>query len=176
VPIDPVSEADDFQTDFTRRFIDDPEAQAAIASSHKLSQLEMSDFDAILHPGGQGPFWDIVSDSDSIRLIEAAWAQKKVVAAICHGVCALLDAKNDNGDLIVSGSNVTGFSNAEEKEYGTDVVVPFLLQTELEKRGANYTQAANWTAYTRQDGRLITGQNPASSEQVAQLLLNELRN
>lgn len=175
VPIDPVSQSDDFQTYFTRRFKDDAEAQSAIAATKKLSDVEMSDFDAILHPGGQGPFWDIVSDPDSIHLVEAAWAQDKVVAALCHGVSALLDAKDENGEPIVRGRNVTGFSDAEEKEYGTDVVVPFLLQTELEKRGANYAQGANWAAFTQQDGRLITGQNPASSEQVARLMLAELQ-
>ena len=173
-PIDPVSELDNFQTDATRRFKADTEAMAQLGSTHKLSEMEAANFDAILYPGGQGPLWDLVSDPEAIRLTESFWASEKLVATICHASAVLVNPKDSNGTHIVKGRSVTGFSNAEETEYGTNDIVPLLLEDELKSRGGNYTKGPNWTPFTCQDGRLITGQNPASSEAVAKLLLAAL--
>jgi putative intracellular protease/amidase len=173
-PVDPVSEEEGFQTDATRRFSDDSEAMAQLAATRKLSDLDAADFDATFYARGHGPLWDLVSDADSIRLIEAFWASDKPVAAVCHAPAVLLNAKDANGAYIVQGKEVAGFSNSEEAEYGTTDVVPLLLEDELTDRGGKYAQADNWMPFTRHDGLLITGQNPASSKPVAKLLLSEL--
>jgi len=173
-PIDPVSELEDFQTEATRRFTADADAMAQLGSTHKLSEMEAANFDAILYPGGQGPLWDLVSDPEAIRLTEAFWASDKLVVTICHASAVLVNPKDSKGTHIVKGRKVTGFSNAEETEYGTNEVVPLLLEDELKARGGDYTKGPNWQPFTCQDGRLITGQNPASSEAVAKLLLAAL--
>jgi len=173
-PIDPTSELEDFQTDATRRFKADPEAVAQLATTRKLSDLDAANFDAAFYPGGHGPLWDLVSDADSIRLIEALWANNKPVAAVCHAPAALLNAKDPTGAYILQGKEVAGFSNSEEAEFGTTEVVPLLLEDELKDRGGEYAQNENWAPFVRQDDLLITGQNPASSEPAAKLLLSAL--
>jgi len=173
-PIDPVSELPDFQTDATHRFKDDSEAKELISSTHKLSQVKESDYDAVFCPGGQGPLYDLVTNDESIRLIESFWAKDKAVAALCHGLGSILNVKDSQGEFIVKGKNVTGFSNAEETEYGTNELVPYLVEDEMKARGGNYSKNDNWTSLAQQDGLLITGQNPASSEAVAKLLLKKL--
>lgn len=173
-PIDPVSEQENFQSDATRRFKADRDAMAQLAATHKISEMDPADFDAVFYVGGQGPLWDLVSDADSIGLIEAFWASAKPVTTVCHASAVLVNAKDPNGAYIVQGREVTGFSNAEETEYGTNELVPLLLEDELKARGGKYTKGPNWAPFTRQDGLLITGQNPASSEATAKLLLSAL--
>ena len=173
-PIDPVGEQEDFQTDATRRFKGDPEAMAQLAATEKLSGVDAADFDAIFCVGGQGPLWDLVSDADSIRLIESFWGSEKPVAAVCHAPAVLVNAKDASGDYIVQGKEVAGFSNSEEAEFGTTDVVPLLVEDALKDRGGHYAQNENWAPFARQDGRLITGQNPASSEPATKLLLSAL--
>ena len=173
-PIDPVSELPDFQTDSTHRFKDDSEAMALIANAHKLSEVKESDYDAVFCPGGQGPLYDLVTNKESTHLIEAFWAKDKAVSALCHGLGSILNVKDSHGEFIVKGRNVTGFSNAEETEYGTNELVPYLVEDELKSRGGKYSKNDNWTPLVLQDGLLITGQNPASSAAVAELLLKKL--
>jgi putative intracellular protease/amidase len=173
-PIDPVSELPDFQTDATHRYKDDPELQRLIASTLKLSQVTESEFDAVFCPGGQGPLYDLVTNEDSIRLIESFWAKDKVVAALCHGLGSILNVKDSHGEFIVKGRQVTGFSNAEETEYGTNELVPYLVEDEMKARDGKYSKSDNWTQHVVADGLLITGQNPASSEAVAKLLFEKI--
>ncbi|MDX5378936.1 MAG: type 1 glutamine amidotransferase domain-containing protein [Halomonas sp.] len=173
-PLDPKSDAEDSQTEATRRFQQDSHAQQALANTHKLSEVSADDFDAVFYPGGHGPLWDLVEDKDSIRLIEAFWAQQKPVAAVCHAPIVLLHARDEEGNPIIRGRQVTGFTNEEEEAVGLTQVVPHLVENALKEGGAHYSKADVFASYTRQDGRLITGQNPPSSEPTAKLLLEAL--
>ena len=173
-PIDPKSELADFQTEATKRFDADPEAQQQLANTAVLTSVEQADYDAVFYPGGHGPLWDLTENSDSIALIEAFLNADKAVATVCHATAALLNARNSADEFIVKGKVVTGFSNSEEDAVQLTDIVPFLLEDELLKRGAEYQKVADWHAFAVQDGLIISGQNPASSELVAQKLLNHL--
>ncbi|GKW50685.1 type 1 glutamine amidotransferase domain-containing protein [Halomonas sp. NCCP-2165] len=173
-PLDPKSDAEESQTEATRRFQQDETAKQQLASTHRLSEVNADDFDAVFYPGGHGPLWDLVDDADSIRLIEAFWAQQKPVAAVCHAPIVLIHARDADGRPIIQGRQVTGFTNGEEAAVGLTEVVPHLVEDALIAGGSRYSKADDFVPYTRRDGQLITGQNPPSSEPVAKLLLEAL--
>jgi putative intracellular protease/amidase len=174
-PLDPKSDAADAQSKDTRRFKDDRQAQAVLASTGKLSEVNAGEFDAVFYPGGHGPLWDLAEDRDSIGLIEAMFAAGKPVAAVCHAPAALRHVKAPDGVPLVRGKDVTGFSNSEEAAAGLSDVVPFLLEDMLTQSGGRYSRVADWQPHVVRDGLLVTGQNPASSEPVAKALLDLLR-
>lgn len=174
-PIDPKSAEPDAQTDATRRFNDDKDLQALLAQTKKLTEVKADYFDAVFFPGGHGPLWDLSTDPNSIRLIETFWKSKKPVAAVCHAPAVLLNAKDENGEPLVKGKRVTGFTNTEEEAVQLTEVVPFLLEDELKNNGGQYSSKEDWAPYVVNDGLLITGQNPASSEAAAHLLLQLLK-
>ncbi|GGC79557.1 type 1 glutamine amidotransferase domain-containing protein [Vreelandella lutescens] len=170
-PLDPKSDAEDSQTDETRRFQKDEAAKAALANTHLLSEMKADDFDAVFYPGGHGPLWDLVDDQDSIKLIETFIAQGKPVASVCHAPIVLVNAKDSNGEPLVKGRQVTGFTNGEEDAVGLTDVVPHLVEDALQKCGGIYSKADIFTPYVREDGQLITGQNPPSSAPTAEALM-----
>lgn len=174
-PIDPTSDAPDAATDATKRFDKDAEAKEKIANTKILSEINADDFDAVFYPGGHGPLWDLVDDATSIALIEKFNNQKKTIAFVCHAPIALRSVKDANGELLIKGKKVTGFSNAEEQAVGLTDVVPVLLENMFIESGAIYSRAAEWEPYVIQDANLITGQNPASSGLVAEKLLESLK-
>ena len=174
-PLDPKSDEADFQTEATRRFRDDPDAQAELANTHKLVDLSDDDYDAVFYPGGHGPLWDLAEDRHSIALIESMHAAGKPVAAVCHAPAVLKHTKAADGSQLVAGKSLTGFSNSEEAAVQLTDVVPFLLEDELIARGASYSSADDWQPYAVTDGNLITGQNPASSGLVAKAVLERLK-
>jgi len=173
-PVDPKSEAPDAQTAATKRFYADLDAIDKVAYTIKLSEVNKDDYDAVFYPGGHGPLWDLANDTNSIALIEGFYNTQKPIAFVCHAPAALIKVKAENGQPLVKGKKMTGFSDTEEEAVGLTKVVPFLLEDELKKLGAHYSKGADWGSYTEQDGLLITGQNPASSEAVAKLLLQTL--
>jgi putative intracellular protease/amidase len=173
-PLDPKSTEKDFQTAATERFNADHEVQAALAHTVKLAEISPADYDALFYPGGHGPLWDLAEDSNSLTIIESMSVHGKPVAAVCHGPCVLRHAKAPDGSPLVSGREVTGFSNSEEAAVGLTAVVPFLVEDELRKNGGTYSKGADWQSYSVSDGNLITGQNPASSEAVAQAVVAQL--
>lgn len=170
-PIDPKSDAPDAQTDATRRFRADTAATAALGTTHKLTDVDVAEFDGVFYPGGHGPLWDLVSDAQSIAIIEGALAADKAVGLVCHAPAALKNVRTPDGTSIVKGRKVTGFTNGEEATVGLTDVVPFLLEDMLAANGGVYTKGPDFDPYTVQDGMLITGQNPASSAEAAQRLL-----
>ena len=174
-PLDPKSDEPASQTDATRRFKRDQEAQAQLASTERLDSVRSSDFDAVFYPGGHGPLWDLAQDSASIRLIEQFYAAGKPVSAVCHGPAAFKDAKAPDGSPLVRGKNVTGFSDAEEAAVKLTDVVPFSVEQMLKNNGGNYKSAPAFEPFALADGTLITGQNPASSEKTAEALLGALK-
>ena len=173
-PVDPKSEAADAQTPATKRFYADNELIDKVATTLKLSNVQAADFDGVFYPGGHGPLWDLANDTNSIALIADFYQHNKPVAFVCHAPAALVKVMLQNGEPLVKGKNVTGFSNTEEAAVKLTDVVPFLLEDEFKKLGAHYSKTNDWCVYTQQDGLLITGQNPASSEAVAKLLLTAL--
>lgn len=173
-PVDPQSEAADAQTDATKRFYKDNEVIDKVAFSLKLSEVDPADYDAVFYPGGHGPLWDLSNDATSIKLIEDFYNTQKPIAFVCHAPAALVKVKAENGEPLVKGKKLTGFADTEEEAVGLTKVVPFLLEDELKKLGAHYSKGADWSSYTQHDGLLITGQNPASSAAVAELLLKTL--
>jgi putative intracellular protease/amidase len=173
-PQDPKSDAPDHQTAATIRFKADPESQALLANTWKISDISAEGYDAVFYPGGHGPLWDLVEDRTSIALIETMHAAGKPVAAVCHAPAVLINAYNPDGTPLVNGKSVTGFSNSEEAAVELTEIVPFLLEDALKDRGANYSKAADWQPYALTDGNLVTGQNPASSELAAKAVLKML--
>ena len=173
-PLDPKSHEPDFQTDDTRKFDDDKAAQNELAHTAKLAEMKAEDFDAVFYPGGHGPLWDLHNDNDSIALIEGFIAAGKPVAAVCHAPAVLLNAKDQNGDSLVKGKEVTGFSNSEEAAVELTDVVPYLLEDQLRARGGEYRKVEDWNSLAIVDGLIITGQNPASSAAVAEALIKAL--
>ncbi len=173
-PIDPKSDDPTAQTDATRRFKDDQDAHAALASTYKLQDVAANHFDAVFYPGGHGPLWDLAEDTASIALIEATLAAGKPVVAVCHAPAVLRHPKGTDGKSVVHDKSVTGFTNTEEEAAGLTRVVPFLVEDMLKEKGGNYSKAGDWQPYVVSDGLLITGQNPASSEPAAQALLKML--
>ena len=173
-PLDPKSDEPDAQTDATRRFRSDRDAQAQLAASQRLDSLRSSDFDAVFYPGGHGPLWDLAEDPQSKALIEQTLADDRPVALVCHAPAVLKNVTAQDGKPIVAGKTVTGFTDEEEAAVGLTDVVPFLLEDELKKLGANFSKSDPFKPHVVRDGLLITGQNPASSEPAAETLLEVL--
>jgi putative intracellular protease/amidase len=173
-PLDPKSNEPDFQTDLTRRFETDAAAKAQLASTLRLDSVEAADFDTVFYPGGHGPMWDLAEDPTSIKLIESFLAAGKPVALVCHAPGALRHAKTPDGQPLVEGKNVTGFTNTEEEAVGLTQVVPFLVEDELKAKGGRFSKTGDWGVHVVADGLLITGQNPASSGPAAEKLLGLL--
>ncbi|MBC7423866.1 MAG: type 1 glutamine amidotransferase domain-containing protein [Ferruginibacter sp.] len=173
-PIDPKSDVPAASTPATERFKKDIETQQKLAHTIMLSVIKETDYDAIFYPGGHGPLWDLSSDTDSIHLIESFYRNNKPVAAVCHAPAVFRYTKNTLGKPLVDGKKVTGFTNEEEDAVQLTSIVPFLVEDMLKQNGGEYSKVANWQPYAVQDGLLITGQNPASSELVAEKLLQLL--
>jgi putative intracellular protease/amidase len=174
-PLDPKSSEADAQTEATHRFNADQQAQAVLANTVKLADIETDNFDAVFYPGGHGPLWDLTTDQNSISLIEKFIAAAKPVAAVCHAPAVLVHVRDAQGNSLVQGKRVTGFSNSEEAAVGLSDIVPFLLEDKLVQLGANYEKTEDWHPLAVTDGQLITGQNPGSSEAVADALLTLLK-
>jgi putative intracellular protease/amidase len=173
-PLDPKSDLPENQTEYTKRFLADASAQSELANTTTLAEISANDFDAVFFPGGHGPMWDMPDNRVSIALIEDFVKNGKPVAAVCHAPVALINAHDKNGDFLVKGKKVTGFSNDEEETVGLTKIVPFLLEDALKARGGIFSKGPDWKSYIQVDDKLITGQNPASSEAVAEALLKML--
>jgi len=174
-PIDPKSNEPDFQTPATIRFNKDLETQEVLSKTIKLETVNQVDYDAIFYPGGHGPLWDLAEDKNSIALIEGFYKNNKPVAAVCHAPAVFKNTKNTDGTFLVNGKKVTGFTNGEEDAVQLTSIVPFLVEDMLKNNGGIYSKKADWNPHAVEDELLITGQNPASSELVAKLLLDKLK-
>ncbi|ALZ97346.1 type 1 glutamine amidotransferase domain-containing protein [Leclercia adecarboxylata] len=174
-PLDPKSDSADFQTELTQRFKADPAAQRELANTLKLDSVRQDDFDTVFYPGGHGPLWDLAESQTSIALIEAFNRAGKPIGFVCHAPGVLRHVKAASGEPLVKGRQVTGFTNGEEADVELTDIVPFLVEDELIALGANYQKGPNWGSFIVEDGTLITGQNPGSSEAVAKALVAALR-
>jgi putative intracellular protease/amidase len=170
-PLDPKSDLPEFQTEMTHRFGKDAAAQVELANTLRLSEVRAEDFDLVFYPGGHGPLWDLAEDAASIALIENFERAGKPVGLVCHAPGALRNVRAANGEPLVKGRKVTGFSNSEEAAVELTDVVPFLIEDEFKRQGGLYEKGPDWSSHVVIDGRLVTGQNPASSEAVAHALI-----
>lgn len=173
-PIDPKSNQTAYQTESTKRYFADKEAQFALSKTLKLSSVKQNDFVAVFYPGGHGPLWDLATDKNSIKLIESFYNNNKPIAFVCHAPAALKNVKDINGKPLVAGKKVTGFTNTEEAAVQLTKIVPFLLEDMLKEQGAIYEKGNDWSSFSVTDGLLITGQNPQSSKSVSEKLLIEI--
>ena len=169
-PLDPKSDLPENQTPAVTRFKKDKMAQQALANTATLSSMNSEDFDTVFYPGGHGPMWDLAEDPVSIALLESFYNSGKPIALVCHSPGVLRHVKY-KGEPLVKGKHVTGFTDGEEEEVQLTKVVPFLVEDELLRLGAIFEKKANWQPFAITDGRLVTGQNPASSTSAAQALL-----
>jgi putative intracellular protease/amidase len=169
-PVDPKSDLPETQTPAMARFKQDQAAQQALSQTVRLADMRAENFDTVFYVGGHGPMWDLAESTDSIALIESFYNSGKPVALVCHSP-GVLHRVTYKGAPIVKGKRVTGFANSEEEEVHLTNVVPFLVEDELKRLGGIFEKAPNWQPFSIVDGRLITGQNPASSTVAAQALL-----
>lgn len=169
-PVDPKSDIPENQTDAMARFKKDETAIAALANTIKLENVKSEDFDTIFYVGGHGPMWDLAESPVSIALLESFYNSGKPIALVCHSPGVLRHVKYQ-GEPLVKGKRVTGFTNGEEEAVQLTHVVPFLVEDELLRLGAIFEKEADWKPFSIVDGRLITGQNPASSTSAAQKLI-----
>jgi putative intracellular protease/amidase len=174
-PIDPKSNEPGFQTDATQRYFSDTLAQNLLSNTLQLSSVSHKNFDAIFYPGGHGPMWDLANDTNSMALIKSFYTHNKPIAFVCHGPAALVNIKLNNGKYLIEGKTLTSFCNTEEAAVQLTNIVHFSLEDKLKSRGAIYKKGDDWTSYVLEDGLLLTGQNPQSSNEVAQKLFNKIK-
>src|ERR1700722_14932369 len=172
-PLDPKSDTPENQTPAMARFKKDATAQKALANTVKLADMKSEDFDTVFYPGGHGPMWDLAESAVSIALLESFYSSGKPIALVCHSPGVLRHVMYQ-GEPLVKGKRVTGFTNEEEEEMHLTHVVPFLVEDELKRLGAKFEKVPNWQPFSIVDGRLLTGQNPASSTLAAQNLIELL--
>jgi putative intracellular protease/amidase len=172
-PLDPKSDLPENQTEAQIRFKKDAAAQKALSQTAKLADMKSEDFDTVFYVGGHGPMWDLAESKDSIALLESFYNSGKTICLVCHSPGVLRHATYQGAPL-VKGKHVTGFTNGEEADVQLTHVVPFLVEDELMRLGAIFEKKANWQPFSVVDGRLITGQNPASSTTTAKTLLQTL--
>ena len=173
-PLDPASNAPDFQTDDTRRFEADRTAKEQLANTVRLDSIRQEDFDTVFYPGGHGPLWDLTNDTSSIKLIESFLAAGKPVALVCHAPGVLQHVKTIEGRPLVEGKRVAGFTNTEEAAVGLTDVVPYLVEDVLRAQGGLFEKTDDWGVLVVTDGLLTTGQNPSSSAAAAEALIAAL--
>jgi putative intracellular protease/amidase len=172
-PVDPKSDVPENQTPAQTRFKQDPAAQKALSQTAELADMKSEDYDTVFYVGGHGPMWDLAESAVSIALLESFYNSGKTIALVCHSP-GVLHRVTYKGEPLVKGKRVTGFTNGEEEAVKLTHVVPFLVEDELTRLGARFEKVANWEPFSVVDGRLITGQNPASSTVAAQALLKTL--
>jgi putative intracellular protease/amidase len=174
-PLDPTSQEPAFQTDATRRFVADPDAERALAGTLRLSAIRPEVYDAVFYSGGLGPVFDLSEDRTSIGLIETMHRAGKPIAAVCHGSAVFRNVRDPRGLALVMGRAVTGFSNSEELAANGPDMVPYFIEDELRRLGGHYSSAPDGQPHIVADGKLITGQNPASAEGAARKVLEMIR-
>lgn len=174
IPIDNASLQGDFYVEASKKFINDEHAMERLVNSTPLSDIDFHTVDAIYLAGGHGTCVDFVTSTELKKAIELLYATDKVVAADCHGPIALALCNKPDGTPLVAGKTVTGFADTEEDAVQLTALVPFLVETRFKELGANYEKADDWHPKVCVDGKLVTGQNPQSSDlcakEVAKLL------
>lgn len=162
----------DLSDEMNRSFLEKHEAQ--IENTIPATAIKAQNYDAIFYAGGHGTMWDFPVDSNLAQIAKAIYENGGVVAAVCHGPAALVNIRLSSGQYIVNGKQITGFSNKEEEAAGLTKVMPFLLEDKLRTQGGFFSSASPWQEHVVTDGRLVTGQNPASALGVARSVVQIL--
>ena len=170
-PADPSSAEGDAMTDEVRRLLADEAVMNKLENTTKVEDVEVSGCDIVFLPGGHGTMWDLPSSKALGDLLGRAFDKGAVVGAVCHGPAGLLSARLASGDPLVHGRRVAGFTNSEEDAVGLSDVVPFMLEDQLKAQGGHHQKGPDWQPFAVADGNLVTGQIPASSAEVARLML-----
>ncbi|MFD6418762.1 type 1 glutamine amidotransferase domain-containing protein [Streptomyces sp. NPDC060194] len=170
----PAMDGADLSDPVQQAFLDDPRIAAQLADTRRPGQVSADDYDAVLYVGGHGTMWDFPHDGDLAELARDVYEAGGVVSAVCHGPAGLVNLTLSDGGHLVAGKNLAAFTNSEEAAVGLTDVVPFHLQTALEERGARHSAAADFDAHVVTDGRLVTGQNPASAAAVGAAVVKAL--
>lgn len=173
-PVDPKSTQKENQSESTKRFEKDKSAQAKLENTLVLSQVSASDYDTLFLPGGHGPMWDLSSDENMKKIVEDFYSDKKIVSAVCHGPAGLLQATDRNGNSILKGKKITGFTNNEESAVGLTKAVPFSLENRMKELGGKFEKGQDFKPFIVSDGQLITGQNPKSALPAAEKVVEIL--
>ncbi|APD51291.1 type 1 glutamine amidotransferase domain-containing protein [Francisella hispaniensis] len=174
IPIDPNSVAqEDYYND---KFLADDNLKDIMKNSTSLRDVNIKEYDAIVFAGGHGTMWDFPNNSNIHSKVLDIYARNGVIGAICHGVAALINVKDHNGQNIIKDKEVTGFSNNEEKIVGLTDVVPFSLEDSLVEAGAKYSSASEWQSYIKSYSKIITAQNPQSANDFAKAIKQSLFN
>lgn len=171
-PIDPLSFSQAQKIDW--EFYQDTAFMRKLGNTLKPSEANPNDYNVIYYAGGHGTLWDFPENEELQKISLTIYNNGGIVSSVCHGAAGLLNIKTEDGKYLIDGKVVTGFSNEEEKLSGVEQHVPFLTETELINRGAQYQSGRAFTPYVVEDDRLITGQNPASASLVADHVLNKL--
>lgn len=176
-PIDPRSLTEEAtkNTGSVKRFQLDEAAMEKIRNTPSVASINLSKYDAIYLPGGHGAMFDMPDNRKLAAAISRAFQDGKLVSAVCHGAAGLVSATTALEDPIVKGRRLTAFTNQEEEAVGLTEQMPFLLETRLRELGAKFENKDNFQPYSVRDGQLVTGQNPASSEAVAKLVLQRMK-
>jgi putative intracellular protease/amidase len=173
-PVDPKSIQKENQSESTQRFERDKSAQAKLENTLVLSQVSANDYDTLFLPGGHGPMWDLSSDENMKKIVEDFYSDKKIVSAVCHGPAGLLQATDRNGNSILKGKKITGFTNNEESAVGLTKAVPFSLENRMKELGGKFEKGQDFKPFVISDGQLITGQNPKSALPAAEKVIEIL--
>lgn len=173
-PVDPKSTQKENQSESTQRFERDKSAQVKLENTLVLSQVSANDYDTLFLPGGHGPMWDLSSDENMKKIVEDFYSDKKIVSAVCHGPAGLLQATDRNGNSILKGKKITGFTNNEESAVGLTKTVPFSLENRMKELGGKFEKGQDFKPFVISDGQLITGQNPKSALPAAEKVVEIL--
>lgn len=170
-PLDPVSlQMAPNEVDW--KWYADAGFRKSIGNTLTPSEIKAENYDLIYFSGGHGVVFDYPDNKQLQEITRTIWEKGGIVSGVCHGVVGLLNVKLSNGDFLLKGRKVTGFSNTEEDEVEATKFVPFLTETELKNRGGVYEKNnQNWGENVVVDGNLITGQNPASTNGIAKAIL-----
>jgi putative intracellular protease/amidase len=171
VPLDPKSQAIILATLSTKRFLKDEEAMNFLSNAIPLENVKDSDFDVIFLPGGYGLMWDLADNRKVRQLLEVFYGKNKPIGATSHGIACLLPLKNNKGEALIKGKQLTGIRNSEQNLSQLKDVTPFLLESRLLSLGALYSKGEDYVSHVVKDGNIVTGQNPASSKGVAQKIM-----
>ncbi len=170
----PLDGLEDMKDPVIARYWADPDFRHAISHTLRLDEVDPSRYSAIMFAGGHGTMWDFPDNAAAQRAIREIDAAGGIVSAVCHGPAALVNARRGDGSLLVAGKRVAAFTNGEEEEVQSTHVVPFLLASVLNERGAHHQNKPNWSNNVVVDGRLITGQNPQSAASLGEALRDAL--
>lgn len=176
VPVDPRSLNKNGESDASvERYLKDEALNIAVADTPVFSSIDPTNYDALFLPGGHGTMFDYPTSEALARLVERFDREGKVVAAVCHGPAGLVGAKKSDGTPFVAGRKVAAFTDSEERAVGLDNAMPFLLEARLKELGAAHEGGPDFKPYAVRDGRLVTGQNPASATRTAALVMEALK-